>query len=224
MPFPHERHDDTLKTAVGQAIMGGQRATDVVRALAAGTFEDFGEYELPVPTARYYGQQARKREAAQGLTARAKGDLDEAITQMAREILSELDHELKAARLAKRRDLEKLGTITKGLKDLRGLITPGKTTPAASKPPTKARDAFLDSIATSGPVRARNSPKAEKEKEAGPEEAPQREDERTPNTPDNTTQVPSRAADDGVYPTGTPTWALDVVSLVPVSTKGTKGA
>ncbi len=71
MPFPQEKHADALKHAVGQAIIDGQSSPSIVKQLAAGTFQDFGVYELPVPTARYYGQQARKREAAAGLTVRA---------------------------------------------------------------------------------------------------------------------------------------------------------
>lgn len=147
--------------------MGGQTAASVTRELAAGTFGDFGIYDLPVNTARYYGQQARKREAAAGLTIRAQGDLDVAIESMARELLSEYDHELKRTRTAKVRDLDKLQAITKGLKDLRGLIGTGRTPQAgASKPQDKPVDPFLASLAAKKKqpqtIRTSSLPKAEK--------------------------------------------------------------
>lgn len=143
MPFPHERHPQELRDRIGELLLAGQTAPQVGRALEAGQVNGVEPCLIPLSTIRYYGQQARKRHAAAGLTDRAKGDLSVAIESMARELLSEYDQELKRARHAKTRDLDKLAQITKGLKDLRGLIGTGRTEAATSKQPPKPVDPFL---------------------------------------------------------------------------------
>lgn len=197
MPFPADRHPEPLKQAVGQALLAGDyTAPALVRALNEGTFQDFGPYVLPLATARYYGQQARKREKAAGLTKRAKGTLNDAVEDMAREILSELDQELHTVRRAKHRDMEKLGAIAKLLKEVKALAPNAGPKTAAAKKQSVPVDPFT--AALSGSVRAMPSkPKAQKEE--APSEAtgaPSKANTETaaePTTDTNTSQVLSRA-------------------------------
>lgn len=118
---------------------------------------------MPLSTARYYGAQARKRDAAGQLTSRAKGDIAQAVEAMAREILSELDQELRKTRRAKTRDLEKLGAITKLLKEVKALAPtqgPAKGTTGNGKPTDPFAAALAKGIAAT--TRASTPPSPEK--------------------------------------------------------------
>lgn len=146
MGFPHTVYPDDLRDAIGQALLKGRTAPSVCRDLAAGTFQGFDPCQMPLSTARYYGAQARKRDAAGQLTPRAKGDITQAVEAMAREILSELDQELRKTRRAKTRDLEKLGAIAKLLKECKALApTPGPAKGAAGN--GKPSDPFAAALA-----------------------------------------------------------------------------
>lgn len=193
MPFPHERHPDDLKDAIGQAILHGMKATELVRALEAGTFQHFGPYVIPLATARYYGQQARKKENAQGLTTRAKQGINEAVEAMAREILSEVDQELAKVRRASTRDLEKLGAIAKLLKECKALApNAGPTQKAGRKQPVPA-DPFAAAIA--GSVRAVPPPPKKKTQEPATQDVSTADPHETaePDKAGNTSQVLSQA-------------------------------
>ncbi len=109
--------------------------------------------------------------------------------------MSEYDQELKAARTAKRRDMDRLAAITKGLKDLRGLIGTGRTASSSpSKPEAKPVDPFLASVQKASKpaaIRAMSSPPISEKAADRAATSPQRE---AKNATGNTEAAPGRYA------------------------------
>lgn len=145
--FPDTRHPEDLKTAIKKAGLQGWSPRKIQKALADGELPGYsGPYDIPWETCKYYVRRAKRAEQATGLTERAKQPIPDAVEAMAREILSELDQELKVQRSKATRDLDKLQKVAGILKLCAPLAKPVPGSKGKQAEPSKPADPLATAL------------------------------------------------------------------------------